>query len=353
MSDLSFVYASNATTAELAQRVRDCQNACVITHHKPDGDAMGSLLAAVRMCRALGKRAVGYVSGAVDPNVQGLADEGEVRHISRGVPSDEHDLVIIVDTGSRSQLEPYLAWLEPKRDRAILLDHHRSGDDLASMRLILPGCASATMVVAHLVRALDISMVRPGGNARRSIAEALFAGLATDTGWFCFSSADSAAFALASELLALGVDKSALYKQLAENERPERLAATARALTSLQFVQAGRIAVMRLRLEDYAQTGARPEDTGGVVNSTMMVSSVSVSVLMTEQEPGLTKFSFRSKPATEGEPFFDVNVLAKQFNGGGHAQAAGGRVSMPMDAAWEFARPILEAFAPVAQMPKG
>ena len=226
----SFDYTSNATAAELAARIRACSDACVITHQKPDGDAMGSLLCAVRMCRALGKRAAGYVAGAVDPNIQSLAEPGEVRHVSRGLPGPSHDLVIIVDTGSRSQLEPYLPWLEPLRDRVILIDHHRSGDDLAALRLIRPECASATMVVADVVRALDISMVRPGGQAHRSIAEAMFAGLATDTGWFRFSSADSAAFALASELLALGVDKSTLYRQLEENERPERLAATAQAL---------------------------------------------------------------------------------------------------------------------------
>ena len=342
----TFDYTSNATPADLAARIRDCTDACVITHQKPDGDAMGSLLATVRMCRALGKRAVGYVAGGVDPNVQALADDGEVRHVSRGLPGPSHDLVIIVDTGSRSQLEPYLPWLEPLRERTILIDHHRSGDDMAMLRLVRPECASATMVVADVVRALDISMVRAGGRAHRSIAEALFAGLATDTGWFRFSSADSAAFALASELLALGVDKSTLYKQLEENERPERLAATAQALASVRFLQGGRIAVMQLRPEDFERTRARPEDVGGVVNATMMVGSVCVSILMSEQEKGITKMSFRSKPRGGGQPFYDVNVLARQFNGGGHAQAAGGRVQLAMDAAWTMAEPILEGYAP-------
>ena len=342
----SFQYTSNATPAELAARISACTDACVITHQKPDGDAMGSLLAAVRMCRALGKRAVGYVAGAVDPNIQSLAEPGEVRHVSRGLPGSSHDLIIIVDTGSRSQLEPYLLWLEPLRDRVILIDHHRSGDDLAALRLVRPECASATMVVADVVRALDISMVRAGGNAHRSIAEAMFAGLATDTGWFRFSSADSAAFALASELLALGVDKSTLYRQLEENERPERLAATAQALGSLRFLQAGRIAVMQLRPEDFERSKARPEDIGGVVNSTMMVGSVCVSILMTEQERGITKMSFRSKPRGGGQPYYDVNVLAGQFNGGGHSQAAGGRVKLSMDEAWAMAQPILEAYQP-------
>lgn len=342
----SFDYRSNATADDLAARIRECTDACVITHQKADGDAMGSLLATVRMCRALGKRAVGYLAGGIDPNIQALAEEGEVRHVSRGLPGPGHDLVLIVDTGSRSQLEPYLPWLEPLREKTILMDHHRSGDDLASLRLIRPECASATMVVADVVRALDISMVRSGGRAHRSIAEALFAGLATDTGWFRFASADSAAFALASELLALGVDKSSLYRQLEENERAERLAAMSRALASVRYLQDGRIAVMHLRPEDFAASRARPEDIGGIVNETMRIGSVCMSVLMSEQEKGITKMSFRSKPRGTGQPFYDVNVLAKRFNGGGHAQAAGGRLPLTIDDAWLRAQPILEAYQP-------
>ena len=101
---------------------------------------------------------------------------------------------------------------------------------------------------------------------------------------------------------------------------------------------------MQLRPEDFERSKARPEDIGGVVNSTMMVGSVCVSILMTEQERGITKMSFRSKPRGGGQPYYDVNVLAGQFNGGGHAQAAGGRVKLSMDEAWAMTQPILETF---------
>ena len=97
------------------------------------------------------------------------------------------------------------------------------------------------------------------------------------------------------------------------------------------------VALMRLSLADFAATGARPEETSGVVNLPMAVASVRASVLLVETEPGLVKVSFRSKPLVAPEPgrrtpaFLDVNALAARFGGGGHVHAAGARITGSLD----------------------
>ena len=107
----------------------------------------------------------------------------------------------------------------------------------------------------------------PGSGGVGSIAEALFAGLATDTGWFRFSGADAAVFALASRLLSAGVDKDRLYRQLEETARPQRIDLLARAMGSIQWLANGRAALMRLRPEDFAQSSGSSEDLAGAVNA--------------------------------------------------------------------------------------
>ena len=328
----SFSYTSTINAAQAAAMLRGARRIAVLTHWKPDGDAMGSLLALTRALRATGADVQAFVAGPMDPNVLALSVPGEVLVAPAQVPGADRELAVVVDTGAWSQLDPFQDWLRSMRGRVLGLDHHARGDDIAASRIVDTSCASATQVVASVIDALGIPFAGSAG-ARGSIAEAIFAGLATDTGWFLFKSADSAVFALASRLLALGVENQRLVQLLDENERPPRLGMMSRALASIEYVGGGTVAIMHLGPEDFSESGARQEDIGGVVNVPMVVGSVRVSVLLT-QVPGegaVTKISFRSKPAVlEGQRFTDVNALAAEFGGGGHAQAAGARLDMPV-----------------------
>lgn len=320
-------YLSTSTAAELAARITSAPSLLVLTHAKPDGDAMGTVLALVRAARFKGVRAHGLLIGPVDPNVLALARPDEVSLLATGAVPAEAALVAVVDTGSWSQVEPLGAWLRERRDRVIGIDHHARGDDVAPSRIVDSSAASATQVVVEVIDALGVPL--EAGGEGYSIAEALFTGLATDTGWFQFSSADERVFHLAGRLLAAGADKQRLIALLEQNERPARLAATAAALASIRWLAGGRVVLMDLSLADIARAQALPEDLGGIVNAPMSVGSVVMSILATEVEGEITKVSFRSKPRQCGAPWFDVNQLAARFGGGGHVQAAGARIKAP------------------------
>lgn len=335
-------YESTIGTEGAAAMLRSAARIAVVTHWKPDGDAMGSVLALTRALRAAGREVEPFIAGPLDPNVHALANPGEVLVAPGRMPRADTDLAVVVDTGAWSQLEPFQAWLKSMHGRVLGIDHHARGDDVAQHRIVDTSCASATQVIAGVIDALGVPFTE--GSARGSIAEAIFAGLATDTGWFRFKSAGPAVFSLAARLLGLGVDSQRLVQMLDENERPPRLGMLGRALSSIEYV-GGEAAIMRLGPDDFAATGARQEDIGGVVNAPMVVGAVRVSVLLT-QVPGegaVTKMSFRSKAATApGQRFTDVNRLAAEFGGGGHAQAAGARLDMPIGAAAERVRAAVE-----------
>lgn len=323
-------YRSNTTIPQLAQRILHAKKIAIVTHLKPDGDAMGSGLALVRALTAAGKAADFFVMGPIEPQLKIIADRTPLQHADKHSPGDDYDLIIITDTGAWAQLEPLEPWLKRHHERTVGIDHHTRGDDVAATRFIDPKAVSTTAILVPLLDEMHCELTGGIGG----VAEALFVGLATDSGWFRYENAGPEAFALAARLLRCGVNKSRLYQIIEETFGPQRLALEARALASLEIVRGGTVAIQMLRADDFKSSGATLEDVTGLVNTPMTVGQVRVSVLLTQTQPGLTKISFRSKPAVEeSQPFIDVNQLAARFGGGGHVHAAGARVNMDIDQA--------------------
>jgi len=333
-------YRSTISIGDIAALLNAAKRPLLLSHAKPDGDALGSLLALHRACANQGAAPTILLMGPIEPSlIEAAGDTPTRRFESDGHVSEEPDLIVVVDTGAWAQLEPLAAWLRERAERVVGIDHHARGDDVAPRRIIDATCASTTQMIVEVVDAMGVAITPP-------IADALFMGLATDTGWFRFSSADHRVFALASRLLKAGADKDHLYAVLEQALRPPQLALQARALTSMTLLGDGRAAVMRLGVADFVAAGASPGDTGGIVNDPLALRSVRVSVLLTEHEPGVTRISFRSKPPTsdasgvDGDSI-DVNELASRIGGGGHRHAAGARLELPIAEAVERVEGLL------------
>jgi phosphoesterase RecJ-like protein len=329
-------YHTNTTVEDLARELRAARSVLVTTHQKPDGDALGSVLAVVRACQAVGVRAAGWVVDPCEGNLRSFEGTSSVVHVhprKPELPQGDHDLVVVVDTGAWTQLEVIAPWLRERHAQVIGFDHHARGDLVAARRVVDVGCGSCTALLARLVDAMGVSLAAGADErGRGSIAEALYMGLATDTGWFRFPNARAAEFALAARLLEAGVDKDAMYQQIEQSSRAERVELQACALSSLEMLSAGRVALMRLRAADFAETGAMLEETAGIVNIPMEIAAVRASILVVEDaQAGIIKLSFRSKPADDSGSFIDVNELAAGFGGGGHVHAAGAKQQGTLD----------------------
>lgn len=322
-------YASTTDWPTMAARLRTAGSVVLLTHRKPDGDAVGSVAAAWRLLGRFVERREAWIVGPCDPSLEAIVPEVPMLHAEGGPPTDlEPDVVLVLDTGAWAQLEPFDEWLRERRERVLGIDHHARGDDVAALRIVDSSAASTTCMLLHLVDALEVPLTA-------ELAEPLLLGLATDTGWFRHSNADPAAFRAAARLIEAGVDKDRLFQLVEETHRPSRLALAARGLASIRYARGGEVAIQVLAPRDFEETGGGAEDTVGLVNAPMVVGDVRVAAMATEPDRGVTKVSLRGKPGAPGWRDADVNAIAAAYGGGGHRFAAGLRIEAPIDEAVE------------------
>lgn len=316
----------------------------VLTHAKPDGDAFGSVVSLVATLQSLGKTARGVFVPPLPAALGKLngADLADLWDDDYALPF-EPALFVVVDTGAWSQVGPLRSFIEPHLERTLILDHHLSGDIDAAHRHVVGEAAAACEVLAELIELLIPACIPPGrrdGDTAgytplpASIREALFVGIASDTGWFRFSNVRPQTHELAAKLIRQGVDHADLYQRLEQGERPEKLALLTRALENLTIHARGKAAVMTLRLQDFIDTGALPEETERLIDTPQMVGGIEVFVVVTEAvtpdgQPQ-SRMSFRSKHTID-DSAINVAELAGRFGGGGHARAAGAKVDRPVD----------------------
>ncbi len=321
-------YESTASYAEIAERISQSNRIVVTTHRKPDGDAMGSVVALYRALLGIGKEVEVVLMGPVEHGLKLIVEDVPFRLVEEsGLPENDADLIIVADTGAWSQLEAISDWLKTNKDKVVGLDHHANGDNVAEMRIVDVTAAACTQVVMLLCDELGV----PLGKGKGSVAEAIFIGLGTDTGWFRFSNADARCFADVSRLLECGIDRYSIYRALEETAQPARLSLLERMLASIEY--AGPVAIMSLRGADFRESNGSSTDIVGLVNTPLVLEHIQASILLTDSDPTVTKISFRSKPAMPDQPdsLIDVNELARKFGGGGHIHAAGARVFSPLE----------------------
>lgn len=334
-------WTSNATIAGIAGFLRGKSRVVVTTHVKPDGDAVGSTLAAVRalnLSSGGASRAEAWYFGPMPPWLSEVAKDTPHRVLGpEGVPAGaDPDAVLVVDTGSRQQLEALRGFLEGRAGTTAIVDHHVQGDgDLAHLRHIDTGAAAACQPIAALCK--EVLGVRGATGLPAEVATLLYLGLATDTGWFRHSNVDRSVMVLAGELIEAKAEHIWLYQTVEQRETVSRLRLLSRALASLEVVEDGKVAVMSLRLKDFSESRAEPGESGGFVDYGQAIAGVQVTVLLTEANPGeygeagsgvVTKVSLRSKP---GAGSVDVNAVAKELGGGGHVRASGARIARSIE----------------------
>jgi phosphoesterase RecJ-like protein len=309
---------------EIVRRVSAAGRLLVVTHARPDGDALGSMAALCGAARAAGKQTAALVPGDV-PERYGFLLAGDPPAPAERFAelADWADAIVIVDTCALAQLDGLSGRLAAARDKIVVIDHHATTDDIGSVRWLDASAAAAGVMVGQLLDAL-------GWPVGLATAEALLTAMATDTGWFRFSNTDGRCLRAAARLLDAGVDGDRLYRRLFQADRPERMMLLVRALASLELSADRRVATMKLRLADFAETGARQDETENLVNEPMRMGCVEVSMLLVEA-PGADggqciRASLRSRGGV------DVSAVARRFGGGGHVRAAGLRVEGDIDA---------------------
>ncbi len=293
---------------QIVEKINNNQRFLVVAHESPDGDAIGSTLGLALALRDMGKDVVAY-------NVDGVPEI--MRFLSHSdmlvdcLPDNAHfDVAFVLDAGDvdRTAL--------PVKDLCqtiINIDHHPHSTfgDLC----YVDTSACATAILVH--RVLMACQYQPG----MAVAQALYLGILSDTGSFRYASANQECFAVAAELVGLGIDPWHVSSHLYESLAPERMRLLGLVLPSLQISSSGRYASIAMTLDILKESGADEEHSDGFVNYPRAISGVEVAVFFNQISENCFKISFRSRGS------IDVGSLARQLGGGGHHNAAGAKIN--------------------------
>ncbi len=287
------------------------------SHARPDGDAIGSVLAAAQMLRELGKRADIVLSDGVPGIYHGLPTWETVQKKSRVQGGYEAALILECDSVQRTGV----AGLDEGGRFLINIDHHTSAKPFGHVNWIdTRACATAEMIF-ELGKAAGVQITP-------EIATCLYTAVLTDTGSFCFQGTNEKTFALAQELVRAGADPARIGQRVYFANPESKMRLLGHALSSLR--RHGKLAWMHITQAQMTQCCAKEEDCEGLVNYALGIADVEVAIFFRELEGGRFRVSLRSKGAV------DVAKVAARFGGGGHECASGCSLEGPLSAATEL-----------------
>ena len=320
-----------AKPLDVAKALKVVRRPLIVSHAKPDGDAIGAILALGDFLTGLGSAPTCLIFDELPDRYQWLDRKGVLRQLGGDIRERElngFDAVIIADTCTYSQLEPIADWLRTAACRKLVVDPHQTRDQRADTYLLDDSAAATCLIIYELAREC-------GWSISGAAAEALFTGIATDTGWLKHSNTNGRALAACADLVDRGVNANRIFSLLYQADKPQRIRLLGRAVESLEMLENDRLAVMTLPAQAFVDLGAAPGDTEDIVNEPLRIATVLVSALLVEQE-GVIRVNLRSRaPHNPGDADIDVSRIASQLGGGGHRRAAGVRLQMPLPQARE------------------
>jgi len=282
----------------------------ILTHHNPDGDALGSARALALALGAAGRRVDLALTGTWAQNLSFLLADLSVI----AFPDDfsAFDLIVLLDCHCLSRLErDGLTDLAAADPPLLAIDHHPlAGDQKVGAGWLLESTASSTgELVWRLITALNLD---PPPEAR----EALLLAMASDTGFFSQANTNAATLRAAADLVERGGSLETVCRRLREDLPLRRLKLMGLALDSLRLCCGGHLAVMVVTRADLGRVGAVMADTEDLVELGRSLAGVTLSALVKDDASGRFRVSLRSR-----EPV-NASALAGVFGGGGHRLAA-------------------------------
>ncbi len=311
--------ASAAHTSDLLDAIRSHPRLLITSHARPDGDAVGSVLALSLLLRQLGHETTIVLADPVPRIYRNLPSVDQVLEAATldGISGFEVAPCIVLECDSVSR-----TGLAGFGSRLLLnIDHHASGREFASVNWIDPDACAVAAMIFRL--ALEL-----GAEITPAIATCLYTAVLSDTGGFTYGGTNAETFALAHELTRRGAHPGQVARHVFFSNPESKLRVLGTALSKMQ--RDGPLAWTWLTLDDIARAGAAVEDCEGIVNYLLSIAGVESAVFLRElPETSSFRLSLRSKGR------LDVASIAESFGGGGHRSASGCTLAGPLDHASE------------------
>ena len=306
------------------------RKAVIITHFKPDADALGSSLGLAGFLKKKGHKVqvitpsdypgfLAWMPGNED--VLALSKESNDLEKKAAELIAKANVIFCLDFSGLARINQLGDMVKKSKAKKVLIDHHLDPEKFADFIQWDELSASTSGLVFELIKELDEeSQVDEG------IANCLYAGLMTDTGGFRHNNTTQKEFLMASELVGMGANPSEVARLIYDNSTVERLRMTGYVLSEkLHVLPEYRTAYMTISSAELKKFGSQTGDTEGLVNYGLSISGIRLAVLMYDRKEEI-KLSFRSIGN------FSVNEFArKHFEGGGHKNASGGSSRLSLE----------------------
>ena len=302
---------SAAKFEEIGRALREHQRFAVLSHVRPDGDALGSALALGLSLKKLGKDVRIW-------NEEGMLEKYSFlprAELLTKPPTEPEDVDVIValDTAIQNRLGTTLASIRSSK-LCINIDHHPSNPAYGDIVYIDPKSPATGQILFELIKSEKLPM-------DSEIATNLYVAISTDTGSFQYPNTTARTFEIAAELVREGVDVGRISQLTYENYPRRRIELLRDLLGTMRFHADYRVASFSLSLAVAKKLGVLPEDNEGLIDHLRAIHGVIAAIFFEELPDGKVRVSMRSK--TEK---VNVCTICEKFGGGGHVLAAGARV---------------------------
>ena len=337
-------YLSKEQIEQWNQMIDKAHNIVVMGHSGPDGDAMGSVLAMTHYLQRQGKNVVPMTPNTCPDFLHwmpGVENVVVYRNKTRKAQAilKECDLVICLDFNALKRLEEMQRAVSECKAPRIMVDHHLDPEPGADL-LISDPTAAATCEILFCVlcqlgvyEQMDVDM-----------ASCLYCGLMTDTGAFAYNSNRATLFQIVAMLIAKGIDKDQIYRNVYYSYSENRLRLMGYLMyEKMEYFPQEHASLFALTEEEMKRFSFIRGDAEGFVNMPLQIKGTKLSISLREDtEKPIIRVSLRSIGN------FPCNEMAERFfNGGGHYNAAGGWLPKPMESAVEVARKAIAAYREV------
>ena len=298
----------------ILQVLRAGERFLICSHSRPDGDAVGSILAMGMLLQQMGKRADLVTADRVPAIYRSLPQADSIRTALRVHGPYDAAILLECDGFGRTRLRGLDEFF------IVNIDHHTSGRAWANLNWIDREASSVGELVYRLVKAA-------GATVTPEMATCLYATVLTDTGGFCYGGTRASTFALAGELVEAGANPIRVAQDVYFSVATSKMLLLGAALTNLH--REGRLAWLWVTHQDMVRTCAAEEDCEGIVNYALSIAGIEAAAFLRELPERRIRLSLRSKGKV------NVAAIAERLGGGGHENAAGCTLEGPLSRALE------------------
>jgi phosphoesterase RecJ-like protein len=325
---------------EIEAEIQAAAHIVITAHKSADGDSIGSSLGLLHFIEKLGKKAV-ICHPDKAPSFLYWLDTSAIILMEENpeevtAQMKKADLIFCLDYNGTNRVGPDMqVLLEEATCKKIMIDHHLNPEDFSTLAVSETTASSTAQLI--------VDLIEQSGHLElldEKIGTPLYLGVLTDTGSFKFNSVKPHTHEVLAKLLAAGVAHHLVHEKLNDTNTESRLRLQGYAMSEkLEILYNHNVAIISLSKEELAKYNYKKGDTDGLANLVLSIKGMKAAIVFTERD-GMMKISFRSKGAEN-----PVNVLAKEhFDGGGHANAAGGMSDLTVEETLEKLRGLIPQY---------